>query len=83
MAARNRPHLIQPYLPEILPALYQNSLVDKSLIREVQFGPMKELIDDGAELRKSTYDCMTLLIDSCSGKNKHTMGYCFRNNGII
>ena len=51
-AAHNKPDLILPHLGELIPYVIKESVVKKELIREVQMGPFKHLVDDGLEVRK-------------------------------
>lgn len=51
-AARNKPDLIHPHLGDLMPYVLRESVVKKELIREVQLGPFKHIVDDGLEVRK-------------------------------
>lgn len=64
-AAHNKPGLVVDHLPAALPLLYQQTIVNKDLIRTVDLGPFKHQIDDGLELRKAAYECMDELLDRC------------------
>lgn len=64
-AAHNKPELIHDRLQEYLPNLYAESIIDRSLIKEVNIGPFKIKVDDGLELRKATFECMDTLLDTC------------------
>ncbi|KAL6545681.1 Cullin-associated NEDD8-dissociated protein 1 [Orobanche gracilis] len=55
-AAHNKPSLIKGLLPELLPFLY-----DQTVIK----GPFKHTVDDGLELRKAAFECVDTLLDSC------------------
>ncbi|VDL95165.1 unnamed protein product [Schistocephalus solidus] len=61
--------LIRPLLnrgpPTLLQVLYRETLVRPELIREVEMGPFKRQEDDGLELRKSAYECLSTLLDNC------------------
>lgn len=56
-AAHNKPDLILPHLGQLLPYVMRESVIKKELIREVQMGPFKHMVDDGLEVRKVSYHC--------------------------
>ncbi|KAK1276188.1 Cullin-associated NEDD8-dissociated protein 1 [Acorus gramineus] len=64
-AAHNKPNLIKGLLTELLPLLYDQTVVKKDLIRTVDLGPFKHTVDDGLELRKAAFECVDTLLDSC------------------
>ncbi|KAI3978694.1 hypothetical protein MKX01_015869 [Papaver californicum] len=64
-AAHNKPNQIKGLLPELLPLLYDQTVVKKELIRTVDLGPFKHIVDDGLELRKAAFECVDTLLDSC------------------
>ncbi|KAK6945544.1 TATA-binding protein interacting (TIP20) [Dillenia turbinata] len=64
-AAHNKPNLIKGLLPELLPLLYDQTIVKQELIRTVDLGPFKHVVDDGLELRKAAFECVDTLLDSC------------------
>ncbi|CAA2963726.1 cullin-associated NEDD8-dissociated 1 [Olea europaea subsp. europaea] len=64
-AAHNKPNLIKSLLPEVLPLLYDQTVIKKELIRTVDLGPFKHTVDDGLELRKAAFECVDTLLDSC------------------
>lgn len=51
-AAHNKPDLVLPHLNQLMPLVLAESKVKPELIREVQMGPFKHLVDDGMEVRK-------------------------------
>ncbi|OTB01774.1 hypothetical protein M426DRAFT_323257 [Hypoxylon sp. CI-4A] len=63
-AAHNKPDLILPHLGELLPYVIQESVIKPELIREVQMGPFKHLVDDGLEVRKSAYETLYALMET-------------------
>lgn len=67
-AARNKPQLIRDHLPVLLPNLYKETIVNASLIRTVQMGPWTHKVDDGLETRKTAYETMYTLLDTCLSK---------------
>ncbi|KAL3643794.1 Cullin-associated NEDD8-dissociated protein 1 [Castilleja foliolosa] len=64
-AAHNKPNLVKGLLPELLPLLYDQTVIKKELIRTVDLGPFKHTIDDGLELRKAAFECVDTLLDGC------------------
>ncbi|KAK9750059.1 hypothetical protein RND81_02G170400 [Saponaria officinalis] len=64
-AAHNKPNLIKGLLPELLPLLYDQTVIKKELIRTVDLGPFKHVVDDGLELRKAAFECVDTLLDHC------------------
>ncbi|KAJ1350296.1 Cullin-associated NEDD8-dissociated protein 1 [Parelaphostrongylus tenuis] len=67
-AAHNKPSLIRSLLDVLLPSVYSETKVRKELIREVEMGPFKHQVDDGLDLRKSAFECMYTLLESCLEK---------------
>ncbi|KAK9134133.1 hypothetical protein Syun_013463 [Stephania yunnanensis] len=64
-AAHNKPNLIKGLLPELLPLLYDQTVVKQEMIRTVDLGPFKHIVDDGLELRKAAFECVDTLLDTC------------------
>ncbi|KAG8898086.1 hypothetical protein FRB99_007676, partial [Tulasnella sp. 403] len=64
-AARNKPHLIREHLATLMPLLYEETKIKKELIRIVEMGPWKHRVDDGLEARKTTYETMYTILDTC------------------
>jgi cullin-associated NEDD8-dissociated protein 1 len=67
-AARTKPHLIREHLGSILPILYKETVVKPELIRTVQMGPWTQKFDDGLEARKTAFETMYTLLDTCLSK---------------
>ncbi|KIY47176.1 TIP120-domain-containing protein [Fistulina hepatica ATCC 64428] len=67
-AARTKPHLIRDHLSFLLPALYAETVIKEELIRTVQMGPWTHKVDDGLEARKTAYETMYTLLDTCLPK---------------
>ena len=64
-AAHANPTLARPILPDALPAVFEQTAIDKSLVRIVDLGPFKHTVDDGLELRKAAFECCDTLLDAC------------------
>ncbi|KAI0199333.1 armadillo-type protein [Astrocystis sublimbata] len=62
-ATHNKPGLILPRLSEFKQYVMDESTIKKELIREVQMGPFKHLVDDGLEARKSAYETLYSLME--------------------
>ncbi|ULT91890.1 hypothetical protein L3Y34_009525 [Caenorhabditis briggsae] len=67
-AAHNKSALIRDLLPELLPHIYEETKLRKELIKEVEMGPFKHLVDEGLDLRKCAFECMFTLLESCVDK---------------
>ncbi|KAJ7596512.1 armadillo-type protein [Mycena floridula] len=67
-AARAKPHLIKDHLASLLPNLYQETVVNPELIRTVQMGPWTHKVDDGLDARKTAYETMYTLLETCLTK---------------
>ncbi|KAK7001853.1 Cullin-associated nedd8-dissociated protein 1 [Favolaschia claudopus] len=67
-AARTKPHLIREHLPALLPSLYRETIINPDLIRTVQMGPWTHKVDDGLDARKTAYETMYTLLDTCLAK---------------
>ncbi|KAF8139703.1 armadillo-type protein [Boletus edulis] len=67
-AARTKPHLIRDHLPTLLPTLYAETKVNPELIRTVQMGPWTHKVDDGLEARKTAWETLYTLLDTCLHK---------------
>ncbi|KAI3602368.1 cullin-associated nedd8-dissociated protein 1 [Moniliophthora roreri] len=67
-AARTKPYLIRDHLNALLPNLYKETVINPDLIRTVQMGPWTHKVDDGLEARKTAYETMYTLLDTCLTK---------------
>ncbi|PPQ63540.1 hypothetical protein CVT24_004770 [Panaeolus cyanescens] len=67
-AARSKPYLLRDHLATLLPSLYQETIPNPELVRTVQMGPWTHRVDDGLETRKTAYETMYTLLDTCLSK---------------
>ncbi|KAA8911202.1 hypothetical protein TRICI_003924 [Trichomonascus ciferrii] len=65
-AIHNKPNLVVPHLPKLLPILNKETMIDESRIRHVQMGPFKQKFDDGLYLRKTAYETIYTLVTTLS-----------------
>ncbi|KAK4142310.1 armadillo-type protein [Dichotomopilus funicola] len=63
-AAHNKPELILGNLNQLLPFVMTETVVKPELIREVQMGPFKHIIDDGLDVRKAAYETLYALMET-------------------
>jgi len=74
--------LIQYELTNILPIIYNGTITNKDLIREVDLGPFTHKVDDGLPLRKAAFQCMDTLLESASHSLELLEFLKFLTNGI-
>ncbi|KAF9229840.1 TIP120-domain-containing protein [Gyrodon lividus] len=67
-AARTKPHVVRDHLPTLLPILYAETKVNAELIRTVQMGPWTHKVDDGLDARKTAWETLYTLLDTCLPK---------------
>jgi len=48
-----------------VPALLALVVVRPELQRKVDFGPFKQLVDDGLPIRKNAFACMLVMVENC------------------
>lgn len=60
----HQPKLLSTLLPELIPRLLELSKPRPELVRVVDMGPFKVNIDDGLDVRKSTYECYLTLLNT-------------------
>uniref|UniRef100_A0A0N4UR73 TIP120 domain-containing protein n=1 Tax=Dracunculus medinensis TaxID=318479 RepID=A0A0N4UR73_DRAME len=81
-AAHNKPRMIRDLLDRILPLLYAETVVKQELIKEVEMGPFKHVIDGGLDLRKAAFECMYTLLDTCLEKLDIFEFITYMENGL-
>ncbi|KAI6142115.1 armadillo-type protein [Pisolithus tinctorius] len=67
-AARTKVHLIRDHLPALLQTLYSETVVKADLIRTVQMGPWQHKVDEGLDARKTAWETLYTLLDTCLHK---------------
>ncbi|KAH9982078.1 TIP120-domain-containing protein [Lactifluus volemus] len=67
-AARTKSHLLRDHLHMLLSALYRETIMKPELVRTVQMGPWQHKVDDGLEARKTAYETLYTLLDTCLTK---------------
>ncbi|KAK0619764.1 armadillo-type protein [Immersiella caudata] len=63
-ASHNKPELILGHLNQLLPFVMNETVVKPELVREVQMGPFKHIIDDGLDVRKAAYETLYALMET-------------------
>lgn len=75
--------LIIADLESVLPIIFQATITNQDLIREVDLGPFKHRVDDGLPLRKAAFTCLDSLLDSTPHKIDLFEFVKFLRNGLI
>merc|ERR1712130_500889 len=70
-------------LETILPNIFQATVTNQDLIREVDLGPFKHRVDDGLPLRKAAFTCMDSLLDSTPHKIDLFEFIKYLKNGLV
>merc|ERR1712070_64880 len=70
---RNKPAFVHDALggdpsTSLLGVIYGETKVKPELVRKVQVGPFKHIIDDGLELRMAAFECLDTILDMCIEK---------------
>ena len=65
-AIRHTPHLLEPYLPKLMPLVLRQSVVHRNLIRQVSVGPFKIDVDDGLDTRRTAYESLFAIVSNPS-----------------
>ena len=76
-AFHNKPDLVLPYLPQLLPFAMEATVPRPNLIREVTMGPFKHKVDDGLEIRKSAYETLYALLESSATQSRLDLNGAF------
>ncbi|KAL2152102.1 hypothetical protein VTH82DRAFT_5286 [Thermothelomyces myriococcoides] len=63
-AAHNKPELVLAHLNHLMPFVMSETVIKPELIREVQMGPFKHVIDDGLDVRKAAYETLYALMET-------------------
>ncbi|KAK5654802.1 hypothetical protein OQA88_6838 [Cercophora sp. LCS_1] len=63
-ASHNKPDLILGHLNQLIPYVMNETVIKHELIREVQMGPFKHVIDDGLEVRKAAFETLYALMET-------------------
>ncbi|KAK3326574.1 armadillo-type protein [Apodospora peruviana] len=63
-ASHNKPELILGQLNQLMPYVMNETVKKPELVREVQMGPFKHIIDDGLEVRKAAYETLYALMET-------------------
>ncbi|KAJ2848520.1 hypothetical protein IWW36_003248, partial [Coemansia brasiliensis] len=60
--AQGKPGLLKEHVSEIEPSLFQQTIVNESLIRTINMGLIKKLVDDGLDARRCAFQCVHMLV---------------------
>jgi len=63
--AHLKPQVVRERLPKVLPDVFAQTVIRKELIKEVEVGPFKHLIDTGVELRQAAFEALYTMLDTC------------------
>uniref|UniRef100_A0A183C175 TIP120 domain-containing protein n=1 Tax=Globodera pallida TaxID=36090 RepID=A0A183C175_GLOPA len=74
--------IIKECLPNLLPALYEETKVKLELVHEVEMGPFKHIVDDGLDLRKAAFECMYTLADQSLDRVNVSEYLTYVENGL-
>ncbi|CDS10708.1 hypothetical protein LRAMOSA11194 [Lichtheimia ramosa] len=61
-AVHRKQSLVKDILGDMIPLLYQETVVKEELIHTVEMGPFKHKVDDGLEIRKAAFECLYALL---------------------
>jgi len=65
-------------LPTVLPDILAQLKVNEALIKEIDFGPFKQKIDSGLELRTASYDFIDILLT----QPKSSLGFAITDDDV-
>jgi cullin-associated NEDD8-dissociated protein 1 len=58
--------LLRPYIGDLVQLCYEETVIKKELISQVDLGPFKYTVDNGAPIRKAAFNLLEVLIDHFS-----------------
>ncbi|KAI8987133.1 armadillo-type protein [Pilobolus umbonatus] len=67
-AIHRKPYIVSGVLSQLIPLLYEETIIKEELIHTVEMGPFKHKVDDGLEIRKAAFECMYTLLSTCLNK---------------
>ncbi|KAJ2632588.1 hypothetical protein H4R22_001152 [Coemansia sp. RSA 1290] len=59
---QGKPGLLEEHVSEIEPSLFQQTIVNESLIRTINMGLIKKRVDDGLDARRCAFQCVHMLV---------------------
>ncbi|KAJ2451488.1 hypothetical protein EV183_003566 [Coemansia sp. RSA 2336] len=59
---QGKPGLLEGHVSEIEPSLFQQTIVNESLIRTINMGLIKKRVDDGLDARRCAFQCVHMLV---------------------
>jgi cullin-associated NEDD8-dissociated protein 1 len=68
-ATHNKPELILAQLNQLMPFVMSETVIKPELVREVQMGPFKHIIDDGLEVRKVCVPCYRARVSALTNRD--------------
>jgi cullin-associated NEDD8-dissociated protein 1 len=82
----NRGHLLNnlptPLLQQFFKNLFDELVVDKTLVNEVDLGPFKHRVDNGLELRKVAHECTQSLLDELQTRGNIVIAQALSQEGL-
>ncbi|CUG06002.1 GPI-anchored surface protein, putative [Bodo saltans] len=82
----NRGHLLlnlpSALIQQFLKNLFEELVVDKTLVNEVDLGPFKHRVDNGLELRKVAHECTQSLLDELQARGSAIISETLNQAGL-